>query len=114
MVEGLNNKIPVVTRRSYGFRAYEATEIALYHAQRVSPYIEHGRRIPTVCKCASSRFTSCCAHLRALQVDEDVANLKALVSIYRQKTGHLPTMFGDLDLEGCATYRPIFSDIPIS
>jgi transposase len=30
-VEGLNNKIRVVTRRSYGFRTYEAMEIALYH-----------------------------------------------------------------------------------
>jgi Transposase len=28
---GLNNKIRVVTRRSYGFRTYEAMEIALYH-----------------------------------------------------------------------------------
>ena len=31
VVEGLNNKIRVVTRRSYGFRTYEAMEIALYH-----------------------------------------------------------------------------------
>jgi len=30
-VEGLNNKIRVVTRRSYGFRTYKAQEIALYH-----------------------------------------------------------------------------------
>jgi transposase len=30
-VEGLNNEIRVVTRRSYGFRTYEAMEIALYH-----------------------------------------------------------------------------------
>ncbi len=30
-VEGLNNKIRVVTRRSYGFRTYEAMEMALYH-----------------------------------------------------------------------------------
>jgi transposase len=30
-VEGLNNKIRVVTRRSYGFRTYEDMEIALYH-----------------------------------------------------------------------------------
>jgi transposase len=30
-VEGLNNKIRVMTRRSYGFRTYEAMEIALYH-----------------------------------------------------------------------------------
>jgi transposase len=31
IVEGLNNKIRVVTRRSYGFRTYPAMEIALYH-----------------------------------------------------------------------------------
>jgi transposase len=31
-IEGLNNKIRVVTRRSYGFRTYKAMEIALYHA----------------------------------------------------------------------------------
>jgi transposase len=31
VVEGLNNKIRVVTRRSYGFRTFEAQEIALYH-----------------------------------------------------------------------------------
>jgi transposase len=30
-VEGLNNKTRVVTRRSYGFRTYEAIEVALYH-----------------------------------------------------------------------------------
>lgn len=30
-IEGLNNKIRVVTRRSYGFRTYAAMEIALYH-----------------------------------------------------------------------------------
>jgi transposase len=30
-VEGLNNKIRVVTRRSYGFRTYNAMEIASYH-----------------------------------------------------------------------------------
>ncbi len=30
-VEGLNNKIRVVTRRSYGFRTYHAMEMALYH-----------------------------------------------------------------------------------
>jgi transposase len=31
-VEGLNNKLKVITRRAYGFRTYQATEIALYHA----------------------------------------------------------------------------------
>ena len=31
IVEGLNNKIRVVTRRSYGYRTFSAMEIALYH-----------------------------------------------------------------------------------
>jgi len=30
-VEGLNNKIRVVTRRSFGFRTFDAMEMALYH-----------------------------------------------------------------------------------
>ena len=30
-VEGLNNKAKVTTRKAYGFRTYEAIEIALYH-----------------------------------------------------------------------------------
>ena len=31
-VEGLNNKLRVVTRRSYGFRTYDGMKIAMYHA----------------------------------------------------------------------------------
>jgi transposase len=31
-VEGMNNKLKVVTRRAYGFRTFRATEIALYHS----------------------------------------------------------------------------------
>lgn len=31
-VEGFNNKLKVVTRRSYGFRVFRVAEIALYHA----------------------------------------------------------------------------------
>jgi transposase len=30
-VEGLNNKAKLTTRKAYGFRTYEAIEIALYH-----------------------------------------------------------------------------------
>jgi hypothetical protein len=30
-VEGLDNKIRVITRRSYGFRTYHAMETVLYH-----------------------------------------------------------------------------------
>ena len=32
IVEGLNTKIKLTTRKSYGFRTYRCTEIALYHA----------------------------------------------------------------------------------
>ena len=31
IVEGLNNKVKVVTRKSYGFREYSCIKIALYH-----------------------------------------------------------------------------------
>jgi tetratricopeptide (TPR) repeat protein len=37
------------------------------------------------------------AHLNALQVDEDVTTLEALVSHYREKTGYLPRTFGELE-----------------
>lgn len=32
VVEGLNNKAKVTTRRSYGFRTFRVTELALYHS----------------------------------------------------------------------------------
>lgn len=43
-VEGLNNKIRVVTRRSYGFRTYQAMELALYHnlGRLPEPGLTHG------------------------------------------------------------------------
>ena len=32
VVEGLNNKVKVTMRKSYGFRTFHITELALYHA----------------------------------------------------------------------------------
>ena len=32
VVEGLNNKVKLTTRKAYGYRTFRATEIALYHA----------------------------------------------------------------------------------
>ena len=32
VVEGLNNKVKVTTRKSYGFRTFRVTEMALYHS----------------------------------------------------------------------------------
>ena len=43
-VEGLNNKVRVVTRRSYGFRTYKAMELALYHSLGRLPEPESGHR----------------------------------------------------------------------
>ena len=43
-VEGLNNKIRVVTRRSYGFRTFDAMEIALYHTLGKLPEPESTHR----------------------------------------------------------------------
>lgn len=45
-VEGLNNKLKVITRRAYGFRTYHATEVALYHAlgDLPDPAAQHAHR----------------------------------------------------------------------
>jgi transposase len=32
VIEGLNNKAKVTMRKSYGFRTFRATELALYHS----------------------------------------------------------------------------------
>ena len=40
------------------------------------------------------------AHLRALQVDEDVTNLEALTQRFKQQTGHFPSSFADLEAAG--------------
>jgi hypothetical protein len=47
------------------------------------------------------------AHLRALQVDEDVTNLEALVAFYRRKTGHLPASFSELAGAGLLRGIPV-------
>jgi hypothetical protein len=46
-------------------------------------------------------------HLRALQVDEDVTALEKLVSQFREKTGHLPESFGDLQAAGMIRGIPV-------
>lgn len=43
-VEGLNNKLKLITRRSYGFKAQEAYEIALYHNLGDLPFPEMPHR----------------------------------------------------------------------
>ncbi len=40
------------------------------------------------------------AHLRALQVDEQVPELERLVETYRQKTGHRPATFAEIAVAG--------------
>ncbi len=42
-VEGFNNKLKVITRRAYGFRTYDVTSTALYHAmgELPTPQLRH-------------------------------------------------------------------------
>jgi hypothetical protein len=47
------------------------------------------------------------AHLRALQVDQDVTNLEAVVERYRQATGHSPASFAELVSAGLLRGVPI-------
>ncbi|MFM2077474.1 MAG: hypothetical protein RJA49_1364, partial [Actinomycetota bacterium] len=43
-VEGLNNKLKVVTRRAYGFRSFRKAEVALYHALGALPEPDSAHR----------------------------------------------------------------------
>src|SRR6266851_2603729 len=43
-VEGLNNKIRVITRRSFGFRTFKAMQMALYHTLGRLPEPESAHR----------------------------------------------------------------------
>jgi len=47
------------------------------------------------------------AHLRALQVDEDVTTLQELVGKYREKTGQFPQRFSDLETAGLMRGTPL-------
>jgi len=47
------------------------------------------------------------AHLRAVQVDEEVPELERLVEAYRQKSGHWPATFADLATAGYIRGIPV-------
>ncbi len=47
------------------------------------------------------------AHLRAVEVDEEVAQLERLVEIYRQRTGHLPESFAEMAAAGLLRGVPV-------
>lgn len=47
------------------------------------------------------------SHLRALQVDEDVTDLEKLISIYRERSGHWPPTFSDLQAAGMLRGLPV-------
>ena len=54
----------------------------------------------------SSVRANAAAHLRALQVDEDVSNLEAAAGRYRQMTSRWPASFSDLEAAGLIRGRP--------
>jgi len=47
------------------------------------------------------------AHLRALQVDEDVTKLEALVASYKEKSGRVPTSFSEMQIAGMLRGTPV-------
>jgi hypothetical protein len=47
------------------------------------------------------------AHLRAILVDQDITDLEALVSQYRERTGRLPASFSDLKMAGMLRGTPL-------
>jgi tetratricopeptide (TPR) repeat protein len=47
------------------------------------------------------------AHLRALQVDDDVTALENAIQSYKQKTGHLPASFSEMQVAGILRGIPI-------
>jgi hypothetical protein len=47
------------------------------------------------------------AHLRALQVDDDVMNLEALTGRYQQRTGRFPASFSELQQAGLLKNIPV-------
>ena len=47
------------------------------------------------------------AHLRALQVDQDVTALEALVNLYREKSGRLPASFQAMEQAGFLRSLPV-------
>src|SRR4051812_30301476 len=55
----------------------------------------------------SSIKANAAAHLRALQVDEDVTNLEALVKTYKDKTDHLPSSFSEMQVAGLLRGTPV-------
>jgi tetratricopeptide (TPR) repeat protein len=55
----------------------------------------------------SSIRANATAHLRALQVDEDVTALEKLTAFYRAKTGHFPASFSELKTVGLLTGTPL-------
>lgn len=46
------------------------------------------------------------AHLRALQVDEDITKLEEMVQLYRKRTGRLPQSFADFNAAGMLRGTP--------
>ncbi len=44
VVEGLNNKVKLVTRKAFGFREYDTIRIALFHTLGRLPEPQHAHR----------------------------------------------------------------------
>jgi tetratricopeptide (TPR) repeat protein len=47
------------------------------------------------------------SHLLALQAEEDITNLEKLVALYRERTGHRPSSFSELESSGMLRAVPL-------
>ena len=83
-VEGLNNKIRVVTKRSYGFRTFEAMEVALYHTLGDC---RNQNRPPTFTACGESRSGK--TGFSTLQMRNFAVRSRAQVCRTKTKCGRL-------------------------
>jgi len=45
VIEGMNNKLKLNTRKSYGFRTYRVAEVMLYHTLGELPEPEYTHRV---------------------------------------------------------------------
>jgi hypothetical protein len=97
-VEGLNNKIRMVTRQSYGFRTFEAMEVALYHTLGRLPEPESQillRR--AIFKRWFVHFSSCPLRWRGFFTDTGPGPHPAVAIRARQSIGHNSRISGKSD-----------------
>src|SRR5262245_55482720 len=95
------SKIP----NAHPFLKVLAAQMAEHAGERQTAFMMWSAAYQTATE--SSIKANAAAHIRALQVDEDVSTLERMVAVYQQKIGHLPISFGELQTAGLLRAMPI-------